>query len=64
MLVSYSFCLLRYGNPDSLVTYALRQRKLLNMVLLVPDDMPEDGPSTLQGQVDEMQELFKDWDPR
>jgi salicylate hydroxylase len=34
------------------------------MVLLVPDDMPEDGPSTLAGQVDEMQDLFKDWDPR
>lgn len=46
------------------VTYALRRAKLLNMVLLVPDDMPEDGPSTLQGQVDEMQDLFKDWDPK
>jgi salicylate hydroxylase len=34
------------------------------MVLLVPDDMPEDGPSTIQGQVDEMQELFKEWDPK
>ncbi|KAK6383741.1 hypothetical protein LTS17_003033 [Exophiala oligosperma] len=28
------------------------------------DDMPEDGPSTLAGQVTEMQDLFKDWDPR
>jgi salicylate hydroxylase len=34
------------------------------MVLLVPDDKPEDGPSTLAGQVNEMQNLFKDWDPR
>ena len=34
------------------------------MVLLVPDDMPADGASTLQGNVDEMQALFKDWDPR
>lgn len=34
------------------------------MVLLVPDDMPEDGPSTLGGQVTEMQDLFRDWDPR
>lgn len=34
------------------------------MVLLVPDNMPESGPSTLTGQVDEMQNLFKNWDPR
>lgn len=34
------------------------------MVLLVPDNMPEDGPSTLQGYLDEMQALFKEWDPR
>jgi len=53
-----------YGPGAHIVTYALRQRKLLNMVLLVPDDMPEDGPSTLAGQVDEMKDLFKDWDPR
>ncbi|KIW20260.1 hypothetical protein PV08_00835 [Exophiala spinifera] len=53
-----------YGPGAHIVTYALRQRKLLNMVLLVPDDMPEDGPSTLAGQVNEMQDLFKDWDPR
>jgi salicylate hydroxylase len=34
------------------------------MVLLVPDDMPADGPSTLQGNIEEMQNLFKDWDSR
>ena len=34
------------------------------MVLLVPDDMPADGPSTLAGNVTEMQALFDDWDPR
>lgn len=34
------------------------------MVLLVPDDMPEDGPSTLEGYVEEMQDLFKTWDVR
>ncbi|KIX00645.1 uncharacterized protein Z518_09710 [Rhinocladiella mackenziei CBS 650.93] len=28
------------------------------------DNMPEEGPSTLQGYVDEMQDLFKEWDPR
>ncbi|KEF54826.1 uncharacterized protein A1O9_09268 [Exophiala aquamarina CBS 119918] len=53
-----------YGPGAHVVTYAIRQRKLLNMVLLVPDDMPADGPSTLAGQVSEMQNLFRDWDPR
>lgn len=48
----------------SAVTYPLRDASLLNMVLLVPDNMPEEGPSTLQGYVDEMQGLFKDWDAR
>jgi salicylate hydroxylase len=34
------------------------------MVLLVPDDMPADGASTLEGNVEEMRNLYKDWDPR
>lgn len=34
------------------------------MVLLVPDDMPADGASTLAGNVEEMRALYKDWDPR
>ncbi len=46
------------------VTYPLRDASQLNLVLLVPDNMPEEGPSTLQGYVDEMQGLFKDWDPK
>ncbi|GAB1217482.1 hypothetical protein ATERTT37_006721 [Aspergillus terreus] len=53
-----------YGPGAHVVTYPLRGASVLNMVLLVPDNMPEEGPSTLQGYVDEMQGLFKDWDPR
>jgi hypothetical protein len=35
------------------------------MVLLVPDDIPEESlASTIEGNVEEMCELFKDWDPR
>lgn len=50
--------------PDAhAVNYVLNQGELFNMVLLVPDDMPE-GVSTLVGNVDEMQALYKDWDPR
>jgi len=33
------------------------------MVLLVPDDMPA-GAKTLEGNVEEMRALYKDWDPR
>lgn len=46
------------------VNYVLRGGALFNMVLLVPDDMPLDGASTLAGNVVEMRELYKDWDPR
>jgi len=45
------------------VNYVLRGGELFNMVLLVPDDMPA-GASTLEGNVEEMRALYKDWDPR
>jgi len=51
--------------PDAhAVNYVLRGGELFNMVLLVPDDMPADGASTLEGNVEEMRALYKDWDPR
>jgi len=51
--------------PDAhAVNYVLRGGELFNMVLLVPDDMPADGASTLAGDVEEMRALYKDWDPR
>ncbi|KAL4954712.1 hypothetical protein BDW69DRAFT_205031 [Aspergillus filifer] len=53
-----------YGPGAHVVTYPLRNASKLNLVLLVPDNMPEEGPSTLQGYVDEMKLLFKEWDPR
>ena len=47
------------------VNYVLRGGDLFNMVLLVPDDIPEDSlASTIEGNVEEMCALFKDWDPR
>ncbi|KAF2836188.1 FAD binding domain-containing protein [Patellaria atrata CBS 101060] len=52
------------GPSAHAVNYVLRGGKLFNMVLLVPDDIPPDGPSTLAGNVDEMRALFADWDPR
>ena len=53
-----------YGPQAHAVCYPLRHASLLNMVLIVPDNMPEEGPSTLQGYVEEMLHLFRDWDPR
>ncbi|KAI6710155.1 FAD dependent oxidoreductase [Diplocarpon mali] len=51
--------------PDAhAVNYVLRGGELFNMVLLVPDDMPADGVSTLEGSVVEMRKLYEGWDPR
>ncbi|KAI1646612.1 FAD/NAD(P)-binding domain-containing protein [Daldinia loculata] len=49
--------------PDAhAVNYVLRGGELFNMVLLVPDDMPA-AAMTVDGNVEEMQALYKDWDP-
>lgn len=44
------------------VGYSMRAGKLYNVVLLVPDDLPE-GVSRQPGSVEEMKALFADWDP-
>ncbi|GFF38056.1 3-hydroxybenzoate 6-hydroxylase [Aspergillus udagawae] len=47
------------------VNYVLRGGEKFNMVLLVPDDIPEDSlASTVEGNVQEMCALFEGWDPR
>lgn len=51
------------GPGKHAVSYVLRNGDLLNMVLLVPDDMPLGAP-TIDASVDEMRALFQDWDPR
>ncbi|KAF9895260.1 hypothetical protein FE257_000162 [Aspergillus nanangensis] len=52
--------------PDAhAVNYVLRNGELFNMVLLVPDDIPEESlASSVQGNVEEMCALFEGWDPR
>ncbi|KAJ5246310.1 hypothetical protein N7468_001293 [Penicillium chermesinum] len=52
--------------PDAhAVNYVLRGGDLFNMVLLVPDDIPEESlATTIKGNVEEMCALFKGWDPR
>lgn len=44
------------------VAYSIRGGSMFNVVLLVPDTLPP-GVSRQAGSVDEMRELFKDWDP-
>ncbi|KAH8144869.1 uncharacterized protein LAJ45_11139 [Morchella importuna] len=46
------------------VNYVLKGGKQFNMVLLVPDDIPDGGATTVEGNVEEMRALYKDWDPR
>lgn len=50
--------------PDAhAVNYILRGGELFNMVLIVPDDIPEESKPTVEGNVEEMRSLFKGWDP-
>ncbi|KAI9831772.1 MAG: hypothetical protein M1819_004669 [Sarea resinae] len=44
------------------VGYSLRGGEMYNLVLLVPDDLPE-NVSRRPGSVEEMRALFTDWDP-
>ncbi|PYH92431.1 FAD dependent oxidoreductase, partial [Aspergillus ellipticus CBS 707.79] len=53
------------GPDKHAVNYVLRGGELFNMVLLVPDDIPEESlASTVEGNVEEMCALFEGWDPR
>lgn len=53
------------GPDKHAVNYVLRNGKQFNMVLLVPDDIPEDSlATTVKGNVEEMCSLFQGWDPR
>lgn len=44
------------------VGYSMRAGNMYNLVLLVPDDLP-DNVSRQSGSVEEMKALFADWDP-
>ncbi len=50
------------GPSAHAVGYSLRAGTMYNIVLLCPDDLPEDV-SRQAGSVDEMRKLFVDWDP-
>ena len=44
------------------VAYSVRQGRSFNLVLLRPDDLPE-NVSIAKGDVKELRKLFEDWDP-
>ncbi|KAI1340738.1 hypothetical protein F5Y15DRAFT_377793 [Xylariaceae sp. FL0016] len=50
------------GPGSHVVAYSLRAGTMYNIVLLVPDDLPE-GVRRQSGSVEEMKALFNDWDP-
>ncbi|KAJ3459054.1 hypothetical protein MRS44_015127 [Fusarium solani] len=50
------------GPEAHAVGYSLRAGNMYNIVLLVPDDLPE-GVKRQTASVDEMRALFKGWDP-
>jgi salicylate hydroxylase len=49
--------------PDAhVVAYSMRGGTMYNVVLLVPDDLPE-SVARMEGSVEEMRGLFEGWDP-
>ncbi|KAF2008783.1 FAD/NAD(P)-binding domain-containing protein [Aaosphaeria arxii CBS 175.79] len=53
-----------WAGPDChVICYPVKANKLLNLVLLVPDNLPE-GVSRVPGDIGEMLQIFQDWDPR
>lgn len=50
------------GDGAHAVAYSLRGGTMFNVVLLVPDNLPP-GVARATGSVEEMRELFKEWDP-
>ncbi|KAI2610576.1 FAD binding domain protein [Hypoxylon sp. NC1633] len=50
------------GPESHVVGYSLRRGRTYNLVLLRPDDLPEDV-SRAAADVDEMRKLFESWDP-
>ena len=50
------------GPYSHVVGYSVRQGRSFNLVLLCPDDLP-DNVSIAKGDVNEMKKLFQNWDP-
>jgi salicylate hydroxylase len=51
-----------FGPDSHVVSYSVRNGTMVNIVLMVPDDLPPDV-SKQAGSVEEMKQLFSNWDP-
>lgn len=51
-----------FGPDSHVVSYSLRAGNMLNIVLMTPDNLPPDV-SRKEGSVEEMKQLFSNWDP-
>ena len=60
--VSNPSCQFWIGPNTHIVGYSLRKGTMFNLVLVTPDDLPPDV-ARQPGSLDEMRQLFKDWDP-
>ncbi|KAK0784976.1 hypothetical protein LTR91_021706 [Friedmanniomyces endolithicus] len=60
--ISKPSCQFWVGPGAHVVAYSLRDGHMFNMVLLVPDDLPDDV-ARQPGSLDEMRTLFANWDP-
>lgn len=60
--ISKPSCQFWAGPGSHVVAYSLRDGHMFNIVLLVPDDLP-DNVSRQAGSIDEMRQLFTSWDP-
>jgi salicylate hydroxylase len=60
--VSKPSCQFWIGPGSHVVAYSLRDGREFNLVLLVPDDLPS-NVARQPGSLEEMKQLFNDWDP-
>ena len=60
--VSKPSCQFWIGPGSHIVAYSLRGGTMFNFVLLVPDDLPA-NVARQPGSLDEIRQLFADWDP-
>jgi salicylate hydroxylase len=51
-----------FGPDSHAVSYSVRNGTMINIVLMVPDDLPP-NVSKQPGSVEEMRQLFSNWDP-
>ena len=61
-MIAKPACRFWAGPGAHAVAYSVKNGTVFNLVLLVPDNLPE-NVSRQEGSVEEMRELFKDWDP-